>query len=169
MLFSLGKILLGFYLGREATASAYGAAGSVIVILMWVYYASVILFFGAEFTQVYARQSVVVQPKSYAIPVTEEQRAQQGMPDPERLRNKPPEDYDKPNHTGLERKWRPEQSIAQSQSKSLGEVVQNHNKEMMSLMLVTGFIAGAVLISKPLRKGIKLYGKVYRVVHAAQN
>jgi len=170
MLFSLGKILLGLYLGREATASAYGAAGSVIVILMWVYYASVILFFGAEFTQVYTRQSgVVVQPRSYAIPVTEEQRAQQGMADPDRLRNKPPENYDEPKHTGSERKWAPEQNIAQSQSKSLGEVVQNHNKEMMSLMLVTGFIAGAVLISKPLRKGIKLYGRVRKAVQVAQN
>src|SRR5581483_11573239 len=57
LLFSIGKILLGLYLGRQSTSSAYGAAGSVIVILMWVYYASVILFFGAEFTQVYARRT----------------------------------------------------------------------------------------------------------------
>ena len=80
-LFSLGKFLLGFYLGRAATASAYGAAGSVVIVLMWVYYSSIILFFGAEFTQVYAkvRGSRVVAAEN-AMPVTEEARAEEGMP-----------------------------------------------------------------------------------------
>jgi membrane protein len=54
-LFEIGKWALGWYLGRESTASSFGAAGSVILILLWVYYASCILLFGAEFTQVYAR------------------------------------------------------------------------------------------------------------------
>src|SRR6185369_81448 len=81
LLFTLGKYLLGLYLGKQSTASAYGAAGSVIVILMWVYYASVILFFGAEFTQVYAKQTgTKVVPAKYAVPVTEEERAQEGIP-----------------------------------------------------------------------------------------
>ncbi|HZQ47229.1 MAG TPA: YihY/virulence factor BrkB family protein, partial [Verrucomicrobiae bacterium] len=53
-LFTVGKYLLGLYLGRESTASTYGAAGSVIVILLWIYYASLILFAGAEFTHAYA-------------------------------------------------------------------------------------------------------------------
>ena len=57
LFFTIGKYLLALYLGRKSTTSAYGAAGSVVVILMWVYYASLILFFGAEFTQVYARQT----------------------------------------------------------------------------------------------------------------
>jgi membrane protein len=55
ILFTLGKFLIGLYLGRTATASTYGAAGSVMVLLLWVYYSSQILFFGAELTQVYAR------------------------------------------------------------------------------------------------------------------
>lgn len=55
ILFTLGKSLIGFYLGHTGVASTYGAAGSVVVILIWVYYSSQILFFGAEFTQVYAR------------------------------------------------------------------------------------------------------------------
>jgi membrane protein len=55
LLFELGKFGLSFYLGRESTASSFGAAGSVVLLLLWVYYASCILFFGAEFTQVYAR------------------------------------------------------------------------------------------------------------------
>jgi len=56
ILFSLGKFLLGRYLGNSSFASTYGAAGSLMVILAWVYYAAQILFFGAEFTQVYARK-----------------------------------------------------------------------------------------------------------------
>jgi membrane protein len=56
ILFSLGKFLLGHYLGNSSFSSTYGAAGSLMVILAWVYYAAQILFFGAEFTQVYARK-----------------------------------------------------------------------------------------------------------------
>jgi membrane protein len=55
-LFTIGKFLIGFYLGRASTASPYGAAGSVIVILLWVYYSALIIYFGAEFTKVYARE-----------------------------------------------------------------------------------------------------------------
>lgn len=54
VLFEIGKTGLGWYLGRESTTSAYGAAGSIVLILMWIYYTSCILFFGAEFAQVYA-------------------------------------------------------------------------------------------------------------------
>ena len=54
LFFNLGKLLLSLYLGRSSTASAYGAAGSLVIILLWVYYSSQILFLGAEFTRVYA-------------------------------------------------------------------------------------------------------------------
>ena len=54
LLFNLGKFLLGFYLGRSSVTSAYGAAGSLVVILLWVYYSAQILFFGAQFTRIYA-------------------------------------------------------------------------------------------------------------------
>lgn len=53
VLFTVGKHLIGFYLGRSATASAYGAAGSVILLLLWVYYSSQIVLLGAEFTRLY--------------------------------------------------------------------------------------------------------------------
>ena len=56
VLFVIGKFALGFYLGRAATSSSYGAAGSLVVLLLWVYYSAQILFFGAEVTQVWARQ-----------------------------------------------------------------------------------------------------------------
>jgi len=54
VLFSIGKALLGLYLGRTAVASAYGAAGSLIVLILWVYYSAMIFYFGAEFTRVRA-------------------------------------------------------------------------------------------------------------------
>lgn len=53
-LFTIGKFLIGFYLGKSDVGIAYGAAGSLVVILIWVYYASQIFLFGAEFTAVYA-------------------------------------------------------------------------------------------------------------------
>jgi membrane protein len=55
LLFSIGRYLIGLYLGRSALGSAYGAAGSFVIILLWIYYSAQILFFGAEFTQVSAR------------------------------------------------------------------------------------------------------------------
>src|SRR5919108_29232 len=57
LLFSLGKTVIGIYLGNSAVASTFGAAGSLILLLLWIYYSAQILFFGAEFTQVYANTS----------------------------------------------------------------------------------------------------------------
>lgn len=54
LMMTIGKFLIGMYLGKVATDSAYGAAGSVIIILLWVYYSSQIFLFGAEFTQAYS-------------------------------------------------------------------------------------------------------------------
>lgn len=56
LLFAVGKSLIGLYLGRSSVTSTYGAAGSLIVLLLWVYYSAQILFFGAELTQVFARR-----------------------------------------------------------------------------------------------------------------
>jgi membrane protein len=54
VLFTLGKYLIGLYIGRSSIGSAYGAAGALIVLLVWIYYSAWIFFLGAEFTQVYA-------------------------------------------------------------------------------------------------------------------
>ncbi|MDB6022547.1 MAG: Ribonuclease [Pedosphaera sp.] len=54
LLFTAGKFLIGMYLGRSTIVSAYGAAGSVVIVLLWVYYSAQILYFGAELTQAYA-------------------------------------------------------------------------------------------------------------------
>jgi membrane protein len=56
LLFTIGKMLIGLYLGKSSITSAYGAAGSLVVILVWVYYSAQILLLGAEFTHVYANQ-----------------------------------------------------------------------------------------------------------------
>jgi membrane protein len=70
ILFGIGKWLLGFYLGSGAAGSAYGAASSLITLLLWVYYSSQILLFGAEFTQVYAqRAGRDLEPSEYAVRV----------------------------------------------------------------------------------------------------
>ena len=54
LLFTIGKFAIGLYLGKSDVGSAYGAAGSLVILLVWVYYSAQILLFGAEFTQVYA-------------------------------------------------------------------------------------------------------------------
>jgi membrane protein len=56
LLFSLGKAAIGIYLGNSAVGSTFGAAGSLVLLLLWIYYSAQILFFGAEFTQVYANR-----------------------------------------------------------------------------------------------------------------
>ena len=66
-LFTIGKFLIGLYLGRGSLGSAYGAAGSLIVFLAWVFYSAQILLFGAELTQVYARRyGRKIRPDSHA-------------------------------------------------------------------------------------------------------
>jgi membrane protein len=57
LLFSIGKTLIGLYIGKSAVASAYGAAGSLIVLLIWVYYSAQIFLLGAEFTWIYAHHA----------------------------------------------------------------------------------------------------------------
>lgn len=80
LLFTVGKYALGLYLGQAGFGSTYGAAGAVVIILLWAYYSSQILFFGAEFTQVYARSfGGRILPAENAQPVTPEARAKQGM------------------------------------------------------------------------------------------
>jgi membrane protein len=61
-LFIVGKFLLGWYIGKSSTFSSYGAAGSFIVILVWVFYSAQILFFGAEFSHAYTKKFGSLRP-----------------------------------------------------------------------------------------------------------
>lgn len=68
VLFVIGRYLIGLYLGRSAPGSVYGAAGSLVVVLIWLYYSAQIILFGAEVTQVYASMyGEGIQPSAYAI------------------------------------------------------------------------------------------------------
>jgi membrane protein len=82
-LFMVGKFLIGIYIDKVGPGSAYGAAGSIIVILVWVYYTSAILYFGAEFTQVYSEcYGGKIKPASYAVHIiqTEEEKTVKVLP-----------------------------------------------------------------------------------------
>ncbi len=80
-LFAMGKIGIGLYLGRSSFTSAYGAAGSLLVLLAWVYYSSQILFFGAEFTWVYTKHyKHRLRPARGAVFLSEAARLHQGIP-----------------------------------------------------------------------------------------
>jgi membrane protein len=68
IMFMLGKFVIGYYLGHNRMSSAYGAAGSVIVILLWVYYSAVILYLGAAFTRAFAHErGKGIYPNKYAV------------------------------------------------------------------------------------------------------
>jgi membrane protein len=72
LLFVLGKFLIGFYLGRSDPGEAFGAAGSLAVLLVWIYYSSMILLFGAEFTQRWAEQrGAGIEPEPGAVKLVE--------------------------------------------------------------------------------------------------
>ncbi len=68
ILFMLGKFGIGFYLGASKIGSTYGAAGSIVIILLWVYYSAAILYFGAEFTRAYVQHfGARIYPNEYAV------------------------------------------------------------------------------------------------------
>lgn len=71
LLFNIGKFLIGLYLGNSSVGSTYGAAGSLVVILIWVFYSAQILLFGAEFTQVYSKyRGKPIRPSKHAVPTS---------------------------------------------------------------------------------------------------
>lgn len=74
ILFMIGKFAIGAYLGSSNIGSTYGAAGSIVIILLWVYYSAIILYFGAEFTKVYATHyGSSIVPNQYAVYIRKEE------------------------------------------------------------------------------------------------
>ena len=68
LLFMLGRFAIGFYLGHSKVGSTYGAAGSLVIVLLWVYYSAIILYFGAAFTKAYvSRNGGHIYPNQYAV------------------------------------------------------------------------------------------------------
>lgn len=81
VLFFVGEDVIGIYLGRSNVGSAFGAAGSLVILLVWVYYSSLIFLFGAEFTKAWAEwHGRRLRPERNARFLTEYERAQQGVP-----------------------------------------------------------------------------------------
>lgn len=79
LLFVVGKFAIGLYLGRSEPGSAYGAAGSLAIVLLWVYYAAMIVFLGAEFTQQWAEvRGTGIEPEEGAVKVEEKKQLQRG-------------------------------------------------------------------------------------------
>jgi membrane protein len=80
LLFTLGNYLIGLYLGRSSVTSAYGAAGSLVIVLLWVYYSSQVVLLGAVFTRVYARYcGVAVEPSANAVAARPEMSLPQSL------------------------------------------------------------------------------------------
>jgi membrane protein len=72
ILFNIGKLAIGLYLGNSSVGSAYGAAGSLVVVLIWIFYSAQILLIGAEFTQVYSKyRGKPLRPSKHAVPIDE--------------------------------------------------------------------------------------------------
>ncbi len=85
-LFAIGKFLIDLYITKASPGAIFGAAGTLIIMLLWVYYTAFILYFGAEFTQAYAtRFSERIRPSKYAVylKITEEEKEVSELPDPE--------------------------------------------------------------------------------------
>jgi hypothetical protein len=76
LLFLLGNHLIGWYLAATSVTSVYGAAGSIVIVLLWVYYSSQVVLFGAEFTRVYAkRRGAPLEPKENAVRINRQEHA----------------------------------------------------------------------------------------------
>lgn len=89
VLFAIGKYLIGLYIGKSGTESAFGAAGSLMVMLLWVYYSALILFLGAELTQTLARsRGRQIEPSEHAVPI--EQKTVEKPPADEQKRPRRP-------------------------------------------------------------------------------
>jgi len=72
VLFMIGKFGISFYISKSNVGSTYGAAGSLVILLLWTYYSSIILYFGAEFTKAYAvRYGAKIHPNAYAVTTRE--------------------------------------------------------------------------------------------------
>lgn len=86
LLYALGKWLFGLYLGHSSIGAGYGAAGSLVIVVLWTYYSSLILLFGGEVTQVQSRlEGQEIVPAQMAVHITEHDRIQEGRPHQESI------------------------------------------------------------------------------------
>jgi membrane protein len=184
LLFVAGKFALGWYLGREGVTSAYGAGSSFVLILLYIYYSAVILFFGAELTQVQAKfRGAHLRPGKYAEPVTEENRVQQGITretgsghqgSPARPRHPQPAAayavggaFEKPESAEV----LVEENMSKHTEIGRGRVthhplqsIRQQPWSFLTLALATGVAAGLFMKMGMLRRGWRLYSTVRRFI-----
>ncbi|HEX8204367.1 MAG TPA: YihY/virulence factor BrkB family protein [Isosphaeraceae bacterium] len=111
LLFAIGKTAIGLYLGHSSVASAYGAAGSLVVLLIWAYYSSQIFLFGAEIVKTYANEyGSRIVPDEDAQPVTDASRAAQGIPRQNPEGKESP--HQQPDGQGISRRERERQRLS---------------------------------------------------------
>ncbi|AFZ14273.1 ribonuclease BN [Crinalium epipsammum PCC 9333] len=136
LLFSIGKWGIGLYLGNSSVGSTYGAAGSFVVFLLWVNYSAQILFFGAEFTQVYANKyGSQIRPAKNAVPLTEDARANLGIPHSDELESAAEQD-----------------DSARSRTSTAVRERRNHKKSVNPILIGLSTVVG---ISKQLSQIVK--------------
>ncbi len=105
ILFTLGKYALGLYVGNSNVASPFGAAGALVILLVWIYYSAQIFFLGAEITQVYANEfGSGVRPNENALPLSDAARVAQGTRTPEPIEKKPMAPVPQPLYMELPRR-----------------------------------------------------------------
>jgi membrane protein len=140
LLFTIGKLLISFYLGNSDVGNAFGAAGSLVILMIWVYYSAQIVFLGAEFTQVYANMyGSRIVPTEDAVLLTDDDRAHQGIPRREQV-------VARMNNTGQQESHQPpkaQPSYGMKYVEPSGRLVRRRGaigKAMYFLILVTQFI-----------------------------
>lgn len=153
LLFGIGKFLLGFYLGNKSFGSTYGAAGSILIILLWVYYSAQIFLFGAEFTQVYARRyGSKIVPDEDAIRLTPAMRARQGIPRPEQL--EAAASHEAPDREeGVSAGSRPKQLVAPQSTSAPASPPDRFVTALVTLFMLGIFLRG--LFTAPGKKTAK--------------
>lgn len=110
LLFVIGQVLMGIYLGMRSFTDIYGAVGALVILLFWIYVAAQILFIGAEFTQVYARaRGKRIMPEKGAVRMTVEDRMEQGIPHERTIRQEEKRAQEGRYGEGREREERPAQ------------------------------------------------------------
>jgi len=174
ILFTIGKFLLGLYLAQQSTSSPYGAATAFVLILMYVYYSSLILFLGAEFTQVYANRFSRVQPTRFAVPVTEQERAQEGISHEKKTQDgtgsPPKSEHGAPQpafaltaahfpQRGSVKKFEAEAQWRHCHHLTPAEQIRARPWSFVGLSFATGLAAGLLLKFKTLRKALKIYAE----------